>query len=181
MLGNNEIFVDAGAYNGDTIMKFMEKVKGHYHSIFAFEPDESSIKDLAVSIEKRKIRDTFIYNKGAWREKGSIKFNTDQENGARSSFSENGSANVDVESIDNILIGQDATFIKMDIEGSELAALQGAERTIKKSKPKLAICVYHKPEDLITIPQYLKKIVPEYKFFLRHHLFISQELVFYAV
>lgn len=69
----------------------------------------------------------------------------------------------------------------MDIEGSELAALRGAEKTIKKSKPKLAICVYHKPEDLITIPQFISSLVPEYKFFLRHHQYISWDTVLYAI
>lgn len=180
-LNSNELFVDAGAYKGDTIIKFIDKVNNRYKSIFAFEPDEGSYKDLADLVQKRNFQNTFIYNKGVWKEKGNIKFNIDQENGVRSAFSENGSDNVDVESIDNTLQDKNATFIKMDIEGSELAALQGAELTIKKSKPKLAICVYHKPEDLITIPQYLKKILPGYKLFLRQHLFISQELVLYAL
>jgi hypothetical protein len=73
------------------------------------------------------------------------------------------------------------TFIKMDIEGSEPQALSGAEEIIKKQKPKLAICVYHKPEHLWEIPLYLKKIVPEYKIYIRHHTPLEYETVCYAV
>ncbi len=71
-------------------------------------------------------------------------------------------------------------FIKMDIEGSELDALKGSEETIKKYKPKLAICVYHKGKDMIYIPQYLKSLVPEYKFFLKHNTEFWGDTVLYA-
>ena len=73
------------------------------------------------------------------------------------------------------------SFIKMDIEGAELPALNGAEKIIQRHKPKLAVCVYHKREDLITIPQYIKSIVPEYKFYLRVHFPYASELVLYGV
>jgi hypothetical protein len=77
--------------------------------------------------------------------------------------------------------GAAATFIKMDIEGAEFNALKGAERTIRKHKPKLAVCVYHKAEDLITIPQYIKSLVPEYKLYFRAHLPGPFDYVLYAV
>ena len=69
----------------------------------------------------------------------------------------------------------------MDIEGAELSALHGAEKTIKRDKPVLAICVYHKREDLIAIPQYIKELVPEYKLYLRAHFPYASELVLYAI
>lgn len=72
------------------------------------------------------------------------------------------------------------TFIKMDIEGAELEALEGAKTTIVKNKPKLAICLYHKPDDLWKIPLYLKDLVPEYKFYIRHHGKVRWETVLYA-
>ena len=71
-------------------------------------------------------------------------------------------------------------FIKMDIEGSELAALKGAKNTIQKYKPNLAICIYHKIEDFYTIPKYIKEIAPEYKLYVKHHTDMEWETVLYA-
>lgn len=75
---------------------------------------------------------------------------------------------------------QDATYIKMDIEGSELAALEGAKGLIKSRKPKMAICIYHRPEDLWQIPIYIHSLVPEYKMFIRHHGNIYYDTVLYV-
>lgn len=72
-------------------------------------------------------------------------------------------------------------MIKMDIEGSELKALKGAALTIKEHHPILAVCVYHKKEDLVTIPQYIKSLCPKYRLYLRNYSRYSQELVLYAV
>ena len=77
--------------------------------------------------------------------------------------------------------GDKVTFIKMDVEGAELESLKGAEKTIRRDKPKLAICIYHKPEDMWTIPLYIKELVPEYKLYIRHHSSGVCETVLYAV
>ena len=73
------------------------------------------------------------------------------------------------------------TFIKMDIEGAELNALKGSREIIKKYKPRLAVSVYHKKEDLIEIPLYIKELVPEYKLYIRHYSNAAIETVLYAV
>ena len=73
------------------------------------------------------------------------------------------------------------TFLKMDIEGSELAALRGAERIIREQRPKLAICVYHKPEDMWEIPGFILNCHPDYKLYLRHYSISYTETVLYAV
>lgn len=69
----------------------------------------------------------------------------------------------------------------MDIEGSELKALEGAKATIMKNHPRLAICIYHKPMDVIEIPFYIQKLVPEYKFYIRHYASNMWETVLYAI
>ena len=69
----------------------------------------------------------------------------------------------------------------MDIEGSELEALKGAAETIKKWRPKLAISIYHKYEDIIEIPEYILSIVPDYSFYIRHYSSDIWETVLYAI
>ncbi len=72
-------------------------------------------------------------------------------------------------------------MIKMDIEGAELEALKGAKKTIQRDKPKLAICIYHKTEDLWEIPLYIKELVSEYCLYIRHQTFGTGDTVLYAV
>jgi FkbM family methyltransferase len=71
-------------------------------------------------------------------------------------------------------------FIKMDIEGAELEALKGAEQTIRRFRPKLAICLYHRPEDFVTIPRFLDQTLPEYRFAIGHFTIHAEETVLYA-
>ena len=83
--------------------------------------------------------------------------------------------------IDDVLYKEKVSFIKMDIEGSELAALKGCKKIITRNNPKLAICVYHKSEDLIEIPKFILSINPNYKLFLRNYAPSATETVLYAI
>jgi FkbM family methyltransferase len=92
-----------------------------------------------------------------------------------------GDAFISVEALDNLLLDEPVTFIKMDIEGAETQAIIGTADIIKTQKPKMAICVYHRLEDIINIPFLLKELVPEYKIFLRHYSDTLLDTVCYAV
>jgi FkbM family methyltransferase len=161
----NEVYIDAGAYDGGSVYRFLRFCGGDYKKIYAFEPDADNLKLIAKQHDFSN-ENVQIIAKGAHRRADTLSFysaaGSSQIDGA-------GSETIDVAAIDDV-VGDDAvTLIKMDIEGSELDALAGAKRTIVRNKPRLAICVYHKPEDILTIPLYIKSLVPEYRFYLRHY------------
>ncbi|MCM1232504.1 MAG: FkbM family methyltransferase [Ruminococcus flavefaciens] len=168
-----ENFVDCGAYNGDTIRELLEKVNG-FRSVHAFEIDNenydnlvSYVQTLSPELSKR----VNVYHVGVWNEHKKIEYGN-EEKSSNESFSILKASNVKsvfVEKLDDILNNEDITFIKMDIEGSELLALQGSETIIRMQKPKLAVCLYHKIEDFWEIPMYLHSLVPEYRFGILHH------------
>lgn len=99
--------------------------------------------------------------------------------GAR--LSTEGRIAIEVRKLDDVLQGKKVTFIKMDIEGAELAALRGAEKIIREQRPRLAICVYHKPEDIWEIPSLILSCNPDYRLYLRHYSITETETVLYAI
>ncbi len=175
-----EIFIDGGCYDGRTTIQFKNWAEGSFKKSIAFECDERNIEVIKRNWEGTAGKEDFIlYEKGLHSSKAELHFYEDTASSG-SRLSKDGGVIVPVDSIDNILNGEKATFIKMDIEGAELEALKGAERTIKKWRPKLAISLYHKPEDIYEIPLYLMKIMPEYKFYIRHYSASMVETVLYA-
>jgi FkbM family methyltransferase len=180
-IANNEVFVDCGAYDGDTILSFVNQLNANdiqsYDAIYAIEPDDANFKKLSVL--SNTIQKLYCVKKGAWNEQSVLRFNS--EGTMTSSASDTGNTVIEVDTIDGILSGQRATIIKMDIEGAELNALKGAEQTIRKHKPKLAISIYHKADDFITIPQYIKSLVSGYKLYFRIHKCGTIDSVLYAV
>ncbi len=185
-LSARESFVDVGAYNGDTLLDFIKKTKDQFDSIFAFELDIKNFKEMETVVDKlaAPVKNNIkLYNFGLLDEEKEVYYETGGS-GMQSTFINvinAASACGKTVRLNDRLKNKKVTFIKMDIEGSELKALSGAEEIIKKQKPKLAICVYHKPEHLWEVPLYIKKIVPEYKIFIRHHTPLEYETVCYAV
>ena len=95
--------------------------------------------------------------------------------------SNEGETIISADSLDNVLGGKEITFIKMDIEGSEVPALIGAKNIIQTYHPKLAISIYHRPEDVYEIPNLLLEYNPDYVFFVRHYSICASETVLYAI
>lgn len=170
-------FVDCGAYDGDSYRSFLENYKRNVGCEFAgiaylLEPESYEMCLLKCGEDKR----CKIYPLGAWEEKDSLSFSAQ---GTTSMVSKDGANIINVDTIDHIL-GGGADFIKMDIEGSELNALKGARNTIIANKPTLAICAYHRTDDLLKLPEYIGSLCPDYKFYLRAHCKYTTELVLYA-
>ena len=149
----------------------------NYKRIYVWEPDAANIERLNQNL--KKYRDITVLPYGMWNEKGELGFYQDGNGWAR--IDKKAANKIQVDTIDNQCAGERVTFIKMDIEGSERNALKGAVNIIKRDKPRLAICIYHSPEEIYEIPFWIKATVPEYKLYIRHHCRDSAaETVVYA-
>ncbi len=192
-LSGHEVFVDCGAYDGDSAAAFTEALDrqgiGTYDAIISFEPDEGNFKKLCGrGLENhtcicKGISDTVqdVYFSEAGTSGRVIDKPVDAAQATGQINAEGSKTAIGLETIDHVLQGQRATMIKMDIEGYEMAALKGAEKTIAKWKPKLAVCIYHKKEDLWEIADYIHEIDPKYKLYMRNYEDTATELVLYAV
>lgn len=173
-----EVFVDAGCCDGKSSNNFVRWCNSDSF-IYAFEPDARRIEECRNNFEKNSINYKLI-DKGLWKEKNTVPFM--YANKGECYIGEgNGTETVEVTSLDTELEGKEVTFIKMDIEGAELEALIGAESLIKKNRPKLAISIYHKMEDIIEIPQIILEYYPDYRLYLRHYSIITTETILYAI
>ncbi len=179
---NGEVFVDGGAYTGDTIQQFINIAKREnicWGGIMAFEPDATNCLLIKHFFGRRK--NIKIYNYGLANQVATLLF---QENGVCSRLVEDeefATSKVNVVSLDSMEECGNVSWIKMDIEGAEMSALYGAKQLILRNKPKLTICIYHSNEDMVQIIEYVHELVPEYKLYVRHHSRNENETVLYAV
>lgn len=180
---SDEVFVDCGAYNGDNIQDFIDFEKGEFKRYYAFELNKKNYEELKDNVHNSwlEYEDKFVLeNKGISDATMPIMY-TDACEGSK--VNGVGTEKGYVVSIDDYFsdLDEKVSFIKMDIEGAEMDALKGAMITISMSYPKLAICIYHKPEDFWEIPLFIKKNWNEYKIFIRHHTELTTETVCYAI
>jgi len=181
--GKNEVFVELGANNGDTFKAFMNKCP-NYCSAWLFEPEECYQQSLVTiqQEQKKNGKGVHIIPKGAWNKEERVSFlSTSEVTGTVIERPLEGVVTqIEMTTIDKT-VSEGVTFIKMDIEGAELQALQGATHQIKTNRPKLAVCVYHKCVDLLEIWKFLKSLIPDYKFYLRAHTPLWDDIYLYAV
>jgi FkbM family methyltransferase len=171
-LSGNEVFIDCGAYTGDSAYEFAKQANGNYRAIYAYEADEIFTEIAKRFCAAKQLKNAHIENIGIYSKKATLSFV--DEDGVGNRISGSGSKSIQVDSLDNLLsvCPYPITFIKMDIEGAEMEALLGAKGTISQYLPKLAISVYHKFGDIWEIPYYILNNYPYYRIFLRHgHLF----------
>lgn len=181
-LHENEVFVDAGALNMETSLRFMEECKKNHiqhYRIHAFEPDYISYEKCKNVLKNMPDEDIQVYHAGLWC-KGIMLHFSEKGNAASRISAEQTGTLIKAVALDNC-ISDLVTFIKMDIEGAELEALKGSREILKRYRPRLAISLYHKKEDLEEIPVYIKELVSEYKLYIRHYSNASVETVLYAV
>lgn len=177
-----EVFVDCGAFDGDTIREFLLRNESFAGRIFAFEPDKINFRklndyvlSLPMSMQKKILLEQAPV--GTCGQK--VRFSSTGT--VSSTASENGEMEMDCVCLDRALMGFGPSFIKMDIESAEIDALNGAREVVQKFRPILAVCIYHKPDHLWKIPLLISSLQEDYHLFLRSHDGEGWELVCYAV
>lgn len=197
---NGETYVDAGAYDGDTIKEFLQISGCRYKKIYAVEPDRKNFKKLTDFIRGNEIKDIECVPAGLWRECGALELigsggrqstlwpagkmcvpqnivDTKHDPEKRKEISVKKKKQVvDVVSVDSILDVNHASYMKFDVEGVEREALEGAVQHLtpdsKGILPKLLVAAYHHDEDIFALPLLLWELQPQYRVYLRKHLYI---------
>lgn len=189
---SDEIFVDFGAFVGDSAERYIWERMGVFKKIYAFETDERNFNAMCCRVDRLKrewaIGDDKIelVKAGIGRETRNASFTTRESDNSSLGASltkcdTNFDSTVKIYSVDDYFKNKNISFLKADIESYEYDMLLGAENTIKKCKPKIAVCIYHNASDMYSIPLLISSFNPEYKFAVRHHYsdFYS-ETVLYA-
>lgn len=182
-----DVVMDCGGCYGDTALYFANKA-GDTGNIYSFEFVPTNLETWNRNIDMNPHLKPRIHLVKApvWSQSGQPLFIEGTGPGSRvvAETQSREALEVKTVSIDDLVREHDletVNFIKMDIEGAELAALRGAENTIKRFRPKLAISVYHNLEDFWSIPQYLQGLELNYRFYLRHFTIHDEETVLFAV
>ena len=164
-ISEGDYIIDGGAFKGETSFWFLSKGA---RKIYAFEPDSYSFSILSKNIKRNKVSDKIIPVKKVLTNRiGS--FSMYATGDGDSIIHKEGNKTVEGITLDSFVEKEGINkldFIKLDVEGAELEVLKGAVETIKRLKPKMAITVYHKPEDLTTISKFILEILPEARFYL---------------
>ncbi len=171
-VNDGEVYVDGGAYIGDTAEEFIDYCSREdkiYRHIYSFEPDNGNYKKAVENLKKYNNVD--VVPSGLWSYETTLQFRSEQKAeyigshlvetaGQKTSL-------VPVTSLDTFFSGKTTeewpTLIKMDIEGSEKEALIGGTKVIQEKKPRLIICAYHKPEDIYELPQTIIRLRKDYR------------------
>lgn len=161
--GDDESFVDIGAYDGDTVLRFISLTHGRYREITAFEPDPRSFRKAEKRLEG--IPNLTLSNVPLSSRVEKVFFEEGNGRGNRRSSS---GKERETTSLDIALKGKRATILKFDAEGDEEKILEGGRRTISSFKPRIILSVYHRIDDFFRLPRKLLSINSGYtKFTLR--------------
>ncbi len=170
-------FVDGGAFDGDTF-RYLRGKGVEIGDWAAFEPDPRNfgrLVDFAREVSSRPA----LFPCGLGDEFSQIRFASD--GGTSSRIAASGDITIPSVALDDVLPKLNPDYIKLDIEGAEAAALRGMARAIGRARPHFAVSVYHRPDDLWTLPRLLRELAPYAKLYLRQHEANAFDTVLYGV
>ena len=175
-------FADLGMYTGDTLSslkKWTNDSFDHYYGIEGMKEFYEKARSRFTGDKRLEFFNYAVSDRSGTEEMTRNSFGS-FVSGEMECYESGGTETVPCITLDELLGDKQLSFIKMDIEGSEYKAILGAEKIIREQKPKLAISLYHKPQDIVTILPLIHSMVPEYRFWLRHYSTVWMETVLYA-
>lgn len=180
-----DVVIDGGGCTGDTALYFASRV-GSKGRVYTFEFEQHNLEIMAknLALNPHISPSVEIVQRALWGESDEpLDYDPNGPATTVSLKKEPGTAQALTLSIDDLVEreGLDKVdFVKMDIEGAELSALKGAERTLRAFRPTLAISAYHREEDLVNIPAYIDGLKLGYEFLLDHFTIYNAETVLFA-
>ncbi len=164
-LSGDEYYMDLGAYTGDTVERFLKAVQYRYKRIVAVEPDRKNLERLLKNTAG--LQNISCHNCCVDEKSGERLYAMD--GGRKSRSLSAGGTVIKAITVDEIAGDAPVSYIKMDIEGMEAAALRGAVDTIRRCGPSMQIAAYHRSEDLFSLPLLVEQIRPGAALYLRHY------------
>jgi FkbM family methyltransferase len=173
---DDEVFADVGGFDGQTSLEFISRCSG-YKAIHIFEPEVQNMQNLKLQFDEYE--NVYFYKCGLSNKTGELSMIA---SGSTSKVVENGKGDYQIQlNRLDALIDSSITFLKMDIEGAEHLAIEGAKGLIRKYQPKLAICVYHQGNDFRVIYEKVMSYNKNYTIYLRHYTEGIVETVMYFI
>jgi len=181
---NGDIVIDGGVSANIRPQVMFSNAVGEKGKIYGFEPDPVGLCEANDQLEKTQANENYkLIPLGLWDKKDTLFFELNGQGTHVDTTQNTHSVRCDVVSIDEFVSSsriKKVDFIKLDVEGAEANVLKGALKTISRFKPKLAISIYHEPQDLYYLPRLIHEIDAQYDFFLGQHHPTLHETILYA-
>ncbi|HZI20737.1 MAG TPA: FkbM family methyltransferase [Pyrinomonadaceae bacterium] len=190
-LGPDASFVDCGAFDGDTLRRFVAHQRGRFHRAYAFEPDPANcrrLRDYVASLGAETAERVLVFNAGVGAERGRLRFRSTGDMsaafmpGGGDAAAREADDEIEVLALDEVVKADERQlYLKFDVEGAEWEALAGARRLIGREQPLLGVSIYHRPADLWRLPLLMREMCPESRLYLRTEGEDGMDLICYAV
>lgn len=181
-LQEDEVYVDVGAYIGDSLELFLKATEGKYKKIYAFEPEEKYVRSLEKYVEMKGMLNVAVVQKGTWNKKDILHFSCDEESSSVILREpEHLHKVIEVDTLDDMLEREQVTLVKINFLAGVKETVEGMKNIMVKDKPKLVITVGFDEYALLSIPSLIKNINPMYKLYLRFAAAMPARLLLFAI
>lgn len=180
-VSSQEVYVDVGAYDGDTLGLFLEECGGEYRKIYALEPENDNFSKLQKYVAENKLQNVVLEQQGTWKEKTTLFFDAKQQQRSAIDVDRKEGTTIHVDALDNILQRENVTLIKINFPDGAYETLQGSKDILERCAPKLAVIVGNDEKAMIRLPQLVKRQRPDYHIYFRFSTCMPYRLYMYAV